>query len=1054
MKTLKQLNTYSTTTVTFTDQAAGIGQILPNRYQINGLIDTKNSVLDNIERLCSASGSWLSYDTHEGKWGVVINQTGTSIASFNDSNIIGSITLNGTGLNDLYNSTKVEFPHRDLRDNPDFVSIEIPSGDRNANEFDNTLALSYDVINEPVQAQLLGFTELKQSRIDLVINFRTDYSYINLKAGDLVAVTNSRFNFTNKLFRIITITEIQEDAGPLMMEISALEYNSTIYSTTDLYRYTRTDENGIVTIGSIGIPGTPQVTKFEIDARPGILVESLAPTGVVEAMEFWISNDVQLTEENRTYRILGEVKPINGGIFASSDQVRLEYDNLSASDFVIKTRGKNSATTGPYSAVSGFTNFNPTQVTQGIDSNTKAVNALGGIVTALAVIDLLKGVDGIYQKVFSTGSLFTSIFETFKEYTGIDLTEAATTGGLSPQDLPYIVIKDEGNTLTNKVSEINFIGDGVVTTQNGNSVTVTIGSQTVPGDGTTIVIDSACGVNKGDIPMWNGEKWTTSSDCCDPDPDVCALKYIEVIQKYPPDRATYQDPINNLTSDTAPITGSYYLRFGGKTFYGPMNKGSGSASLYKSDGTLVETIDAADAIINKNVLNLPFATRELGTDYYILVDEGFVTYCNYINRALLLPTDWNFNTPLYEADAYDIVGNTVSPTIRPISLSTTPSFIQFQNVSGTFMVKDSDPCTVGVMVPGSGRSVATFDAIKTGNATVLKKTPGQINTGYKVDDIIHINARDVGANSGIITVTITETCNGDIISFTNTAIPNVKLGPCSQLLLNASDLAVAGTGNITISDGTNSQTIDASTGVVYDDGIINFGELTGKVTLGGTHTITLPDGAVKADPASEVDCYLVNVGTVVTTCSNISIINSLELTGFTVSSAPIADNDLTKVNPQTQIILSFNETVILGDSGTITLHKSDGTIHQAFDVTTSFDSDNTSEIIWCDTNKIYLNPTRDLNIKTTYYVTASNGSVKSHCVTWSGINDSTTVRFSTDSGPTLTSTSSAITTSSTQFISYETDRGVVGYTGTAKIYDDTNTLVKEIAGTDAAVSIT
>jgi hypothetical protein len=185
MNSLSQLNTYSALSVAYDDQGTG-AQTLADRYQINGLLDTAQPVLKNIEKICSAAGSWLSYDIHDGRWGVVINNSGTSIASFSDTNIIGNINISGTGLTDLYNSVKVEFPHRDLKDSADFVTIEIPDGDRNSNEEDNSLQLTYDIINEPVQAQLLGFIELKQSRIDKVIKFQCDYSLFNLKAGDII----------------------------------------------------------------------------------------------------------------------------------------------------------------------------------------------------------------------------------------------------------------------------------------------------------------------------------------------------------------------------------------------------------------------------------------------------------------------------------------------------------------------------------------------------------------------------------------------------------------------------------------------------------------------------------------------------------------------------------------------------------------------------------------------------------------------------------------------------------------------------------------------------
>jgi len=480
MKTLAQLNQYSTSSVIFTDETLGAGQVLANRYQINGLLDTAVPVMENIEKLCNAAGSWLSYDIHEGKWGIVVNQTGTSIASFNDSNIIGNISVSGTGLQDLYNSVKVEFPHRDLRDSADFVTIEIPAGDRNPNEFDNILNISYDVINEPVQADLLGFIELKQSRVDLVIKFNTDFSYINLKAGDIIDVTDSRFSFSSKLFRIVTITEVQEDSGPLMMEITALEYDADVYSTADLYRYTRSDENGIVTIGSIGVPGTPQISKFEVDARPRVLVESTAPTGVVEGMEFWLTNDVsEIQDQNRSYTLIATKRPVGGGTYNSGDNVVLDYDQLNTSNFYIKTRGFNATTVGPYSDPSGYVSFTATQVTDAIGPNTKTLDVLGNIGTLLGAYYLLKGVDELYQKVANTGSLFTKIFETLRDETGIDLI------GPTPTPVgPPITIQDEGTVLTTTTTVINFTGGGVTASSpSTGTVVVNIEGGTQPGTG-------------------------------------------------------------------------------------------------------------------------------------------------------------------------------------------------------------------------------------------------------------------------------------------------------------------------------------------------------------------------------------------------------------------------------------------------------------------------------------------------------------------------------------------------------------------------------------------
>lgn len=427
------LNTYAGTSVAYDDQGTG-AQTLANRYQINGVIDTANPVLENAESILSSAASWLSYDAHEGNWGIVINKSGTSIASFDDSNILGSVSVGGTGLGDLYNKVKVAFPHRDLRDSADFVTITINPLDRNANEEDNTLEITYDIINEPIQAQLLGFIELKQSRIDKVIKFQTDFSQYNLKAGDIIDVTNSKLSFSSKLFRIISINEIQDDAGALLMDITALEYDSGVYSTADLYRYTRSDANGIITIGSIGTPGTPTVTKYEIDARPRVVISTTAPTGVVEGIEYWITTDVSTVDDNlRSYTLIATKRPTGGGVYTSGTTVTIDYDQLNATNFYIKTRGFNTTAVGPYSTPSGLVEFAPTQVTDGIGPDTGVFNSTGGLLTALAAIELLKKIDDLLG-----GNAGKSILDGVLDFLFPDRTTNKTAAELLQEDTQFL----------------------------------------------------------------------------------------------------------------------------------------------------------------------------------------------------------------------------------------------------------------------------------------------------------------------------------------------------------------------------------------------------------------------------------------------------------------------------------------------------------------------------------------------------------------------------------------------------------------------------------------
>jgi len=257
------------------------------QFEINGVIDTSQSVASNLNTLCTASGCWMTFDTNTGQWSVIINRAGTSVKSFTDNNIIGSINVSGTGINEYYNSVSVEFPHTDLRDQTDYVDLEIPAEDRYPNELDNNLQMSLHCINNPIQAQYLGTVELKQSRVDKVIEFRTDYTSFGLKAGDIIDITSNMYGYTAKMFRITKLSEEDSDDGTIQISITALEYDPDVYNTTGLIRTERTKKTGIIPKAqntALTKSDNDNTTKSLADSLKdplllALLLKALTPTG-------------------------------------------------------------------------------------------------------------------------------------------------------------------------------------------------------------------------------------------------------------------------------------------------------------------------------------------------------------------------------------------------------------------------------------------------------------------------------------------------------------------------------------------------------------------------------------------------------------------------------------------------------------------------------------------------------------------------------------------------------------------------------------------------------
>lgn len=219
-------------------------------FRINGVIDTSKNCLDNISAMCTAAGCWISYDTSSALWTVIINNAGTSSWSFNNSNIVGNINVSGTGIDQLYNAVEIQYPLEDVRGSIDYANLSLDPSLWNPNETYKLLSLQTDLVNNPVQAQYIAQVQLKQNRVDKIVNFTTDYSALGIRAGDLIDLTVDMYGYTNKMFRVISVIENDDPNNGITLDITALEYDATVYDASNLTYTARVTSTGITPIAN------------------------------------------------------------------------------------------------------------------------------------------------------------------------------------------------------------------------------------------------------------------------------------------------------------------------------------------------------------------------------------------------------------------------------------------------------------------------------------------------------------------------------------------------------------------------------------------------------------------------------------------------------------------------------------------------------------------------------------------------------------------------------------------------------------------------------------
>ena len=223
---------YSTAQVAYT--TSGGAGATHNRWSIDGMFGTYGNVKGTIDTMCQACSTFFTYNPKVGKFSVVPNRAATTSEKsaafvFNDNNITGAITISSPELYSTINEIEAEFPLVAKKDQTDVVFISTPAGDRNANEPDNKLSTRYPVVNDFPRVHNLANIDLRQSRVSTVIEFDADYSAIQVDTGDVVKVTSSLYGYTNKLFRVMRVTEKESTQGMLTVNIVGLEYADSVY---------------------------------------------------------------------------------------------------------------------------------------------------------------------------------------------------------------------------------------------------------------------------------------------------------------------------------------------------------------------------------------------------------------------------------------------------------------------------------------------------------------------------------------------------------------------------------------------------------------------------------------------------------------------------------------------------------------------------------------------------------------------------------------------------------------------------------------------------------
>ena len=387
------LNTYSDKPIVYTPMGGG-PTTTQVRYRFNGPIDTTKNCLANLQDMVDACDSWMQYSELTGKWKVVINKaydetpdalTFSQLYSVTNNNLTSGIQVNPTDLNQTFNQVEYQYPNTNIKDQLDFIFISLQDDFPSLlseNEPVNKLGLKNDLVNNYVQAKFIAIRRILQGREDLIINLQTDYSGIQVEAGDVIRVTNEVYGWTDKLFRVSNVIEEKDVEGNLFARLTAFEYNTTIYDDDlDITDFIPADNTGLQDPNIISQPDVPVVVA-NVDTTLNFISVSgnVSNVGLVTHLDFNYGFDSNV--DNHTFYTT--VYNSNGAPLINGQLYTAEVNDIAqAGNIYWSTTAKNrfvgiqsNASTPISWAGANVSTYDPMSNTGGISGNNVASNSI------------------------------------------------------------------------------------------------------------------------------------------------------------------------------------------------------------------------------------------------------------------------------------------------------------------------------------------------------------------------------------------------------------------------------------------------------------------------------------------------------------------------------------------------------------------------------------------------------------------------------------------------------------------------------------------------------
>ena len=328
-------DTYVTTAANICDEDLALADGgTENRYESNGMISSESKPREIINELLTAMSGTLSYAN--ALYRMFAASTQTAEYSFNESDVIGELTVQARlSRRDTFNSIKGTFISEETDwEESDYPSLSVESfvGDDNGAVIYRDFTLPFTTSS--TMAQRIAKIQLYSARQPVNLQGVFKCTTFNVDINDVIQLSNTRYGWNNKLFRVIA-WGFQATPTGLMVKMSLTEYAASSYSwaTTEEQAMADAPNTSLPSTFVVGQPTNLAISESLFTTRDNSRVASLM------TITWTAASDVQVTEYQVQYKLSTDSVFLTNTVTIGT---KAEILDLPAGVYNIRVRSKNS----------------------------------------------------------------------------------------------------------------------------------------------------------------------------------------------------------------------------------------------------------------------------------------------------------------------------------------------------------------------------------------------------------------------------------------------------------------------------------------------------------------------------------------------------------------------------------------------------------------------------------------------------------------------------------------------------------------------------------------